>query len=182
MAGFFGGLLGSYVAPAGAYELIETLNAGSQSSVTFSSIPQTYRHLEIRYAARGGGATSGVQMRINGLSTGIYTEHELRGTGSTVSSGFYGTSQTKIDLSITNSSSTAGSFGAGIISLADYTLTAKNKTIRMVNGVNDSFTEIALRSGLVLSTSAVTSVTFLYNLGSSNFASGSRFSLYGIKG
>jgi hypothetical protein len=57
--------------------------------------------------------------------------------------------------------------------------TTKNKTIRSLAGYG-SGGNVNLYSGLWINTSALTSITILASSG--NFASASRFSLYGIKG
>lgn len=174
----------TYVPPS--YELIETITAtGSQATITFSSIPQTYKHIEVRYSARGLNTVTGMALRVNGSSSAIYSQHELRSNGSATSSGFYGSSQTKIDFSITTSSSDSGAFSSGVVSFADYASSLKYKTMRALSGYTFSAPgqgQVALFSGLFMSTSSIDSLSFLYNLGTSNFESGSKWSLYGIKG
>jgi len=77
--------------------------------------------------------------------------------------------------------STSGAFAAGIIDILDYTNTSKNTTVRGFAGITGTTTpKIELKSGAWLNTSAVSSVT-LFRSGLP-FVSGSRFSLYGIKG
>ena len=69
--GFFGA-----GAAAGAYELIETQVLGSDVySITFSSVPQTYKHLQIRLTARctaSGSTGDWLSIRFNGDSSGNY--------------------------------------------------------------------------------------------------------------
>ena len=103
--------------------------------------------------------------------------HFLSGNGSTVTSGASGS---VFDFgSIPNSSSTANVFSATIIDYLDAFSTSKNKTIRVFVG-NSLAPLVSLASGFQNSTTATTSIELgLYN--STTFASGSRFSLYGIR-
>lgn len=179
--GFFGA-----GAAAGAYELISTtLITTSTAGVTFSSVPSTYKHLQIRYTSRQ--ATSGVRdqlrVRFNGSSAYNYAYHKLEGNGSTVSSSAVTTTDGMNGGWMTATSETANFFGAGVIDILDYASTAKNKTIRSFSGVNGSGgSYVSLNSGFFYTnTNAVTSIE-LNTLDVFSFAAGSRFSLYGIKG
>jgi len=74
-----------------------------------------------------------------------------------------------------------GAFGAGIIDILDAGSTTKYKTVRTLTGVTASApVGVHLTSGLVMTTSAITSLNITH-LGS-GIATGSRFSLYGVKG
>ena len=171
---------------APAFELISTAyGTGSSSTITLSSIPADYKHLQIRGVARSGtqyGSTA-MYMRLNGATSG-YAWHELYGDGSSVASSS-GTADTKINVgTIPSVNGTAGAVGAFVIDILDYASTSKNKTVRTFYGVTDSAnsnTTVALRSGFLTSTSAVSSVSFIAN-SSLPFTSLTRISIYGIKG
>jgi hypothetical protein len=170
-------------AAAGAYEQIETqILTGTTTSITFSSIPSTYKHLQIRAVVRGGTAATNDRpiLRLNGVTTSSYAEHRLVGAGSGVNS-TGAASQDKIQHGlIPGNSGTTNSYAAMIIDILDSSVTTKNKTIRTLMGGHWNSFEIALVSGALFSTNAITSATLGTNNGS--FATGSRFSLYGIKG
>jgi hypothetical protein len=73
--------------PPSSFESIATATGtGSSATITFSSIPSTYQHLQIRGIARAtsGGETEPIDLRLyfNGLTTGIYSSHALYGNGS----------------------------------------------------------------------------------------------------
>lgn len=176
--GFFGA-----GAAAGAYELIESNILGSNaSSVTFSSIPSTYKHLQVRVVAQEAGSGGGnglLTMRFNGDTGSNYSLHQIEGRGSSVVSGA-GTSTTYMYALWTRESvAYPDQFGAAVIDILDYASTAKYKTMRDLHGVADS--RVWLSSGNWRSTSVITSITF-NPLFESNIKAGSRFSLYGIKG
>lgn len=182
------GILNSQVtgAAGGAYELIESnILTSSASSVTFSSIPQDYKHLQIRAVGKSTDTSSdnrSLLFRMNGVTTSSYRNHELVGTGSTVfSSSFLDTDMWLLDVPASNSEPSQ-IFGVGVVDILDYTNTSKNTTVRSLSGKNGSVGTkvVRLNSGLFLSTNAVTEISVRTQVG--NLASGSRFSLYGIRG
>ena len=170
---------------AGTYELIETNILGSaQSSITFSSLAtyaSTYKHLQIRAMARGTNGAAGIVLRavLNGDTGNNYAQHGLQGDGSSVSS--FGTpSQPFLFPSpITAAGATANSFSAIVIDLLDSYSTTKNKTMRCLTG-STGFNRILLTSSVWMNTASITSIAF--SCSADNLATGSRFSLYGIKG
>jgi hypothetical protein len=170
------------------YELISsTILGSSQPSVTFSSLgdySSTYKHLQMRWVARGdnGSAGLGAFSRLNGDSGNNYNWHYLNGNGSTVASSNPGGSVTRALTGVfPAASSTANAFGVGIVDLLDAYSTTKNKTFRDLSGnASSSFNLIDVDSGLWRNTASVTSWEIFAEAG--NFVSGSRFSLYGIKG
>ena len=171
-------------AAAGSFELIETiLLASTTATVTFSSIPSTYKHMQIRAVGRSSvaGDTGGFGLQLNSDSGANYTFHAITGDGSSLAA-LAQTGRTSAAVGVmTASSSTANSFGVLVLDILDYANTNKNKTLRSLTGKQSTGSLIRLASGAWLNTSAVTSMTFLDTVGGS-FVSGSRFSLYGIKG
>jgi hypothetical protein len=157
----------------------------SAASVTFSSIPQTYKHLQIRAVVRSAQTsnTDALLVKLNGTTTG-YGTHRLLGTGSSVQSE-WNPDAAKWEFNFfPGNTASANVFKAAIIDLLDYASTSKNKTARVLHGVHEPTeptTRINLDSGLWANLSAVSSIAFTQNSGS-NILTGSRFSLYGIKG
>ena len=179
------------IAPStNSYESISTVTVGSGGSatVTFSSIPATYTHLQIRIfgqTSRGTYGNDQMTMRVNGDTGSNYSSHILSGDGASASASGAAT-QTSINLSFKLGSTTSSAFGAFIIDALDYANTSKYKTIRNLAGVDINGTissfggEVELSSGLWQSTSAITSLTFTPV--NANFTQYSSFALYGIKG
>ena len=179
------GLFSTPTAPVtNSYESIATYSGGS-TSVTLSSIPSTYKHLQLRVFAKdsnGGGTGNVMQIRLNSDTGSNYAYHDIEANGSSVSA--YGIStQTIIYGSVIASNGSGASvYGTQIIDLLDYANTNKTKTLRIMGAYdNNGSGEIRYGSGLWNSTSAVTSITLTLN-GGDTFSSGSQFSLYGIKG
>lgn len=178
----------SKLAAAGDFESIATVSVGSggSSTVTFSSIPSTYSHLQVRLLARSGrsgGSSGGLYLQFN--STFLTATHQIRGNGSTVSAqGFSGGLDNQyLFICVPGTSAGAGIFGAGIVDILDYANTNKNKTVRILSGddLNGSGA-IQMNSGFLNSTSAITSLTFGSVDGVGNIPEYSHFALYGIKG
>lgn len=177
-------------APAGAYELIETkLITTNTASVTFSSIPQTYKHLQFITNARANTENPSDYhfIRFNGDSTINYAYHTTVGDGNSVSSNSNiaanSIGQSMTDIRIPGSGNPVGIFGSWVFDILDYSNSSKNQVIRGVGGyMGSSVGKVGIMSGLRTNLSAISSVTFYIGSGSSQYISGSRFSLYGIKG
>lgn len=182
------GLLGEPTAPIppSDYESIQTVTVGSggSSSVTFTSIPNTYTHLQIRGIARTSRPDSnqdGLKFRYNSDTGNNYATHYLLGNGSTTgSSGGSSVSYNWIN-GITSSGAAANCFGAFVIDILDYANTNKYKTFRSLSGRDDNTAgAFWFESGLWISTTALSSITIFANTGP-NISQYSSFALYGIK-
>jgi hypothetical protein len=139
--------------------------------------------LQIRITARshsGGNAFEIVGMYLNGATTPTAL-HDILGTGSTVVSQAVANSGYFVAAYVTGSASTTNAFGAGIVDVIDAFSTTKNKTVRSLNGRSQATNSVvALSSGALFSTGSLTSIQLFGFF--ANFAAGSRFSLYGIRG
>ena len=173
---------------AAAYDLLETqVLASSAASVTFTGLDTLaagYQHLQIRVTARTNLAASTsdiLAMRFNSDSGSNYAHHQLQGNGSTVTSGNSTSTSYIYSMQLPGNSSTANAFTAGVLDILDFSSASKNSTTRSLSGKAESANHIALRSGLWINTAAVTAIELYTFLGGS-LVTGSRFSLYGIKG
>ena len=159
----------------GAFESIATsvVGAGGTSTITFSSIPATYKHLQIRIHAMPS-ANHNITMRFNGDSASNYSYHNLSGNGSTVASN--GGPENLMYLP--GSSSGIGFPLTVVCDILDYADTNKYKTIRSLGSNDNNGAEgyIMFRSNNWRSAFAVTSFVL-----SGSFAQYSHFALYGIK-
>lgn len=170
--------------PAATWLIQRVAGTGSSTTITFSSIPSTYQHLQLRIMSRttDNATTDSFSIRLNGDSGSNYAHHSLRGTGSSAVA--YGSaSQTQINEGINFGATTAANIMAvSIVDIHDYKSTTKNKTVRMFSGRDDNGTlgTLRLSSGLWMNTSVVTSITITSATG--NFTTSSTFALYGFKG
>jgi hypothetical protein len=184
MSGILGALLGSFpVGAAGAFESIATATPNGVSSVTFSSIPSTYQHLQLRIIGFAATASdSAVQMTFNNDSAGNYTYHRLKGTGTAVSADG-GTLQQYIFLGDSTLGITTTNPYVYIVDIHDYKSTTKNKNVRIMSGSDRNGTGVInLNSGLWLSTAAINRIDVAVVAAGDNFATGTTIALYGIKG
>jgi hypothetical protein len=192
-------LVGNAAFSPNSYESIQTVTVGSggQASATFTSIPATYTHLQIRITAqsnRGTYAIDDIRMRLNSDTASNYSAHILVGSG-TAASSYAESSTTSIltgDRNVVTSVIT-NTFGVGVIDILDYKSTTKAKTIRSLsggdsNGVGASsyFPSISLSSGAWYKNSSsvyeAVNTILLYPEYGTLFTQYSSFALYGIKG
>jgi hypothetical protein len=177
-----------------SYESIATLtSSGSDSLLTFTSIPATYKSLQIRAITKDTSTTSYgptsafVSLRFNSTASG-YMNHSLYGNGSSALAYAGATSNSIMELPgsyMPSGASYTNMFAAFILDIHDYASTTKNKTVRMItgndaNGNGTTNSVVSLNSGLWNNTAAITSIGF-YSA-AANFAAGTTFALYGIKG
>ena len=183
------GLFGTGVPPVtNSYESIATVTVGSGGSATvsFTSIPSTYKHLQIRSISRCSRTSYTVATifaRFNSDTGNNYAAHVLYGTGASVSA-YSGTSQSFAYVGLASGqNATASGFAGGVMDILDYANTNKNKTVRTLSGFdnNGSGGEMDLQSGLWQSTSAINRIDLTLET-SANFLEYSTFALYGIKG
>ncbi len=175
-----------------SFESIATVTGnGSSSTLTFSSIPQTYQHLQIRGISKITTLVTTVELRlqINGDTGTNYANHTLRGDGAAtqttgqITRSYINTTETNVGSRTSAPYDMTNIFGVSIWDIHDYTSTTKFKTVRYFAGINanvaDTGFELNLGSGLWRSTSAITSISLV---ATDPFTTTTQFALYGIKG
>jgi hypothetical protein len=176
-------LAGNAAYDPGDFQSIATaVGTGSSGTITFSSIPSTYTHLQLRIIGRSTSTSTTVNVTANSDTGSNYARHYLYGDGSTAGAGA-NTSQTSMAVVfVAQSIDLANSYGVNVLDILDYSNTNKYKTTRVLTGldVNGSGGYIQLTSGLWQSTAAISTLTL--TLSSANFTTASQFALYGIKG
>jgi hypothetical protein len=167
----------------GDFESIQTVTVGSggAASISFTSIPQTFTHLQIRGIANSGDA-SYIAAQFNGDTATNYSNHAIYGDDGGTLVPQQNASTTNVQ--IARSNYVANSiFGTGVCDILDYANTNKFKTTRALAGNDSNGTAGGVAffsSGNWRSTSAITSVSIFPTSGS--FRQYSSFALYGIKG
>jgi hypothetical protein len=174
-------------ASTNSYESIMTVTvgAGGQATISFTSIPATYKHLQLRGIlkdSRNVGVLSNAYMQFNSDSGSNYANHNLYGEGSGVASEAQTSMTSMLFANIASATTTANMFAGFVTDILDYTSTTKNKTIRTLGGAdNNGSGQIYLKSGLWMNSgSAVTTITLTPLV--ANFTQYSQVALYGIKG
>lgn len=169
---------------AGDYESIATttVGVGGQATITFSSIPSTYKHLQVRMLVKSNGVTDSLDMRFNSDTGSNYVYHELVGQGSSASSSA-STGRTAMPMPSPGiDSTTTGIFSVAVVDILDYANTNKNKTLRGLGGYDlNGSGAVSLVSNLWLSTAAISTITIYLRTGI-NIGRYSSFALYGVKG
>ena len=157
--------------PTPTYTPLATVTLGSSaSSVTFSSIPATYRDLILVVSAPNTTTDTGIRTRFNGDTGSNYTVVSMRGTGSITQS----TSGTNTFANIVDSFVSSGYIGIGQI--MDYSATDKHKTILVRKGA--AFEDVGALANRWANTEAITTIELSPNL--NQFAIGSTFNLFGV--
>jgi hypothetical protein len=172
-----------------AFDLLATTTAsGSPTSITFSNINTytAYKHLQIRWTCRFDSTSTsrGLDLRMNGDGGSNYSGHYLQGEGPAGVSSAAFTNQGKIRLGEAPGTNLSDFFASGYFDILDFSSTTINKTTKAFYGMaesNSPFWRIGLYSGVWRNTSAITSLSMQADNGVA-FITGSRFSLYGIKG
>jgi hypothetical protein len=174
------------IPPYQAYESIATVTVGgiAQTSITFSSIPQTFKHLQLRTLVRsstGASPENLAYVRFNGDTGSNYAHHFLLGTGAVAAATGQGSITWIPLIDSSNSGTLANVFAATVADILDYTNTNKNTTARSLAGIDANGSgAMFLCSGFWNNTAAVTSITIVPE--KTSFVEFSSFALYGIKG
>ena len=164
------GVSGTVALPSGFYSIAtQSVGSGGASSVTFSSIPSTYNHLQIRGISQ---SSADVYIRYNGDSGTNYSQHIMQGDGSATSAnGFTNSTYSRI------ANSNPYQFAGIYLDILDYSNTNKYKTNRSFFGIDGNGSGVVgIWSGSWRNTAAVTSITI-----SGTFSQYSSFALYGVK-
>jgi hypothetical protein len=171
-----------------SYESIATVTVGSggTSTISFTSIPATYTHLQLRMLGKTSSSDngSGISLSINSSSFSYY--HRLASFRGGSGYDSQGSAVSLIGYFPCTASGVDNMFGGMVLDILDYTNTNKNKTTRCLwgysnNGVAAGSEFQGLHSGLWNDTSAITSLSLTAE-SSRTFSQYSHFALYGIKG
>jgi hypothetical protein len=157
--------------PTPTYIALANLTLGSaQTSVSFSSIPGSYRDLVLIFYGSATSSQANDYLYFNGDTTqSNYSYARIQWDGTGVASAAASDS--------TVSDITSGSPNTVIMNLMDYSATDKHKN-RIVKSTNVNGTSLVYNSRWA-NTAAITSLTYDSASGG-QFASGSTFALYGI--
>lgn len=172
------GALTTFVTPNNFTSIATGTMTGGTSNLTFSSIPQTYTHLQLRYMTSSPGGS--IYIQFNGDTGTNYTQHYLLGNGSSVSaagSASYATPHIS-DLAYGGDSPYPM---VAIVDIVDYKNTNKYKTFKTISGIDANSAGIGgidILSGVWMNTNAISSI---YISCGQNLDSGSVFALYGIQ-
>lgn len=187
MLNFLAAIHGTGVAAStNSYESIATttVGAGGTSTITFSSIPSTYTHLQIRAIARTNVTTDSdfLVVKFNSDGGNNYSAHQIRGNGSNVAVEKWTSYSSMVIQRTATDLYSSNIFSGYIIDVLDYQNANKYKTTKSFGAWDSNGSgEIWFNSGNWMSTSAINSITITSVYGAS-YNQYSQFALYGIKG
>jgi hypothetical protein len=179
----------------GVYESIQSvyLSGGNSAEINFTSIPATFKHLEIRYSAasdRTNNFLDDVNIRFGNGSIDTGANYNYRASGlEGIGGGAFTTDQTGVTqmqsgLCVGGSTNTNYRNGIGVFYIPDYANTSKNKTLHGSMAFSTNSGAETNRFGMFTggwnSSAAITHIRL--TLANSNWLQYSRISLYGIKG
>ena len=156
-----------------------TVTSGGTSTITFSSIPSTYKHLQIRafgQSGGSGGAVDPLSLQFNGSSaSGDYDTHSLSGNGSAASASSRTSYGDGVGLIGRN-----GNWGGCVIDILDYASTTKNKTVRALGGGDANGSGIVQLSSYLWHPSTIAAITSIaIDPNGNGFNQYSQIALYG---
>lgn len=174
----------------GSYESIATVvvPSGGSSSVSFTSIPSNFQHLQVRAVLRDTGTAADwnhVYMTFNGDTATNYSYHFNRAYGATADIYFQAfTTQAYMQIGLLPTSYSGYNSGHAslITDIIDYKDTNKYKTLKTLNGFDGNsatYTYSNYGSGSWRSTAAINSITI--TAPGRTLAQYSHFALYGVK-
>jgi hypothetical protein len=176
--GIMASQISGHLTPATNYESIATVTVSTAvSSITFSSIPATYKDLLLSYSVRGNNADSirGLRLSVNGSTANLSVRH-IQGLGSGTPGSYTGTN----DIGAGNTAgSTSNTFTSAQIYFSNYT-SSSNKPFsgETTSEANTTFAAIQVYAGLFSSSSAISSLGISFD--ADNMVTNSTFYLYGI--
>lgn len=153
--------------------LAEITLESASASVTFASIPNTYRDLILigNFELTG---SAGTRLRVNNNSSSIYYQRGIKGS----SAGNEAENLVIAGNTLNPSSSPVTALSTYKMHFLDYSATNKSKTILMRNNIGGIVTEFS--SALWNSSSAINEINIYQD--TQQYAIGSTFTLFGVAG
>lgn len=157
---------------ASALVPLQNITLGSsQASVSFGSIPSTFRDLRLVVNGTIGSTVDALVLRFNGDTGSNYSFVYATGDGSNATSG--GTTTNLLSVGVIGSTQSVST-----IDIMDYSATDKHKTV--LGRGNTPGWGVRMNAARWASTSAITSI-LVYTEASVNLAAGTTLALYGVK-
>lgn len=159
-------------------KLASTTLTSNQSSVTFSSIDQTYTDLVVQFRGNVLNSNQQMWMRLNGDSSGNYTYIGIYSVSSSAGNAASVSATACVIGGLGDGfTSNSQSIGSVTANINNYSATNIYKTV-IARDVN-RWTNTGLTCSSWFSTAAVTSITLLGS--SAGFETGTSIAIYGIK-
>ena len=160
--------------PTPTYIALGNLTLGAtDTSILIDKIPNTYRDLVVVFNGTFTGTDT--RIRVNALTTSIYSWVTAQGTGSGS-----GTSETlgPSNLGVGFGGTTAGNRIMAQMHFMDYSATNKNKTVLI--RVSEPSQEVRMSAARIDTLNAINKIEFRIQNGGGSYSVGSTFTIYGI--
>ena len=170
---------------AAAPQTIQTITLSGTGAISFTSIPQTYTHLQLVYRIKVAKAVGphGLAIRFEGDGAANYSFNYIQTNNNTVTGGTgIGTALPIVGV-VPGAGGTAGYFGTGIITISNYRDTSYQKRWNASNSFMDTTAAssfVRQSGGLWTSTSAIAQIALLDDSGTNSHLTGSTATLIGI--
>lgn len=183
-----GAFVPPYVPVTEAFESIATWTS-TNPAISFTSIPSTYKHLQIRYYGRTDRADPNGYLgyRFNADSGTVYSALGIQVDTGIMYSGGGGTSGNGFGTNSWGGTGAGNAWGMGIITILNYANTSMYKPViqwtgdaRGTNTGNNG--DFGYFTGVYRSTDAINRIDFFAGYAVSALLSGSFVGLYGMKG
>lgn len=166
---------GGGVSPS--FESISTFTTTGGTQANFNTIPQTYKHLQIRATANVAVTGATGTFIVNGLAGTDYDWQGLAQDNTTAIASSVANTQPFQTFGLAKTITLGYPFGC-IIDIIDYASTSKYKTVRIFSAApSNTAGGLELYSGQVRTLTAVTSLSLRL---SQNYAASTSVALYGI--
>jgi hypothetical protein len=171
-----------------SFESIAAVGGAGANFMTFSNIPQTYKHLQVRFWGRevSSNTNQPLWVRINGTSSAAYFYNRMAvSNGSGGDAEAINISQAPINNMLWGN--TSGTYaltaGAASITFFDYASTERKTWLTLASASNQGGTGTTVQNNVAYldGSQAISSITLLTGSGS-NFSNETIMSLYGIRG
>ena len=176
--------MGAANVPSNEYLIQTAIVNGSSTLIEFNNLAQfhgVYRHLKLVVSTRNSAnvGTGALLTRFNGDSGSNYTYQALR----TYNGSFTAESVAPYSSALISwnphGGTNPGNFGVCEADILDWSSSVKNKTVRSITGAISYAYIVSIFSNSWMNTAPITSIQIVAEDGNP-FASGSRYSLYGV--
>lgn len=170
----------------GNYDSIASGTVVGTSDINFSSIPSTYKHLQLRLFVKYSGANPDFTfIRLNTSSSGDFYGHYLEGSGATATPTAGAPNQQGTNTSLAMTGRIPGTnqtsvYSSIVVDILDYANTNKYKTIRVLGGYDANGSGyVWMNSAVYMKTEAINYINIAGY--STTLLAGSTAALYGVK-
>lgn len=168
-----------------SWTIITDAILGSDTTISLTSIPQTFAHLRLTLTGRGNAAVANgaVLIRVNGDTGANYDEQHLQANAGAVAGAVNAATTSWSLFSVPGTTGTANKAGSLSLLIPDYRSTTFHKTLQGIINIYDPGVLTLINTyGMVWrSTAAITQIDPSFNAIGTGWKAGTRYTLEGIR-